>query len=515
MDENTLFREATLRICSSLEVEKALWRSLLYIRNYIPADRMSFHVVRPESGEVETVAYANPSGCVALAINTPLPPALKKVIEQEPPTPRVRIVERASGEELSWLITSSLKWPDGPYLVMSLTLEDEILGVVALSAKLEHRYTEEHARYFSILHEPFAIALANVLRFRELQTLKDMLADDNRYLWDELRRMTGEEIIGADFGLKPVMELVRQVSPMSSPVLLLGETGSGKEVIATAIHNSSPRKDGPFIRVNCGAIPESLMDSELFGHEKGAFTGALGRKRGRFERAHGGTIFLDEIGELPLEAQVRLLRVLQGREIERLGGVEPVKVDIRVIAATHRNLDGMTAGGTFREDLYFRLKVFPIVIPPLRERRIDIPALVHHFIRKKTQELGLGRLPSLAPEAMDRLAAYSWPGNVRELENTVERALILSRGRPLAFADLNEPVCTPARDNRDAHSHDACRLDEVVARHIHRVLRECGGRVEGPGGAAEILDVNPGTLRHKMRKLGIPFGRKTNSSTAT
>ena len=218
-----------------------------------------------------------------------------------------------------------------------------------------------------------------------------MLADDNRYLYDELRSVSGDEIIGSDFGLKTVMEMVRQVAPLDSPVLLLGETGTGKEVIANAIHYSSPRKDGPFIKVNCGAIPETLLDSELFGHEKGAFTGAISQKRGRFERADKGTIFLDEIGELPLQAQVRLLSVLQTREIERVGGTSPIPVDIRIISATHRDLEEMIASRRFREDLWFRLNVFPITIPPLRQRREDIPALLHHLMERKSRELSSRR----------------------------------------------------------------------------------------------------------------------------
>ena len=293
---------------------------------------------------------------------------------------------------------------------MQLILEGQLLGVVALSNRQGLKYDQSHARLLLLLNELLAVALANILQYRELQDLKDMLADDYRYLQQELQRQAGAEIIGADFGLKGVMDLVRRVSPLDSPVLILGETGTGKEVIATAIHNSSPRQNGPFIRVNCGAIPETLIDSELFGHEKGAFTGALSQKRGRFERAHQGTIFLDEIGELPPGAQVRLLRVLQAHEVERVGGTSPVKVDIRIIAATHRDLAAMVARGDFREDLYFRLQVFPIQIPPLRERTMDIPALVHYLLRKKSLELGLKGPSGLAAGAVDRLMSYSWAG---------------------------------------------------------------------------------------------------------
>ncbi|MBT8334467.1 MAG: sigma 54-interacting transcriptional regulator, partial [Deltaproteobacteria bacterium] len=313
----------------------------------------------------------------------------------------------------------------------------------------------------------------------------------------------------ADFGLKNVMNNVRQVAALSSPVLLLGETGVGKEIIASAIHNASPRRDGPFIKVNCGAIPETLLDSELFGHEKGSFTGAIDRKRGRFERAHGGTIFLDEIGELPPEAQVRLLRVLQEKEIERIGGSEPIKVDIRVIAATHRQLAEMMGKGTFREDLFFRLQVFPIEIPTLVERKGDIPALVQHFIQKKTRELKLPAIPTIDPRAYDHLMAYHWPGNVRELENAVERTIILHRQGPLSFADIGLK-----KEKKEAKSYvseidGSYNLDQVTSAHIRRVLQITNGRVEGNKGAADLLGINPGTLRHRMRKLGIAFGKNT------
>jgi hydrogenase-4 transcriptional activator len=294
-------------------------------------------------------------------------------------------------------------------------------------------------------------------------------------------------------------------------VLLLGETGTGKEIIANAIHYSSPRKDDPFIKVNCGAIPETLLDSELFGHEKGAFTGAISQKRGRFERADKGTIFLDEIGELPAQAQVRLLRVLQEKEIERVGGTSSIRVDVRVISATNRNLQEMITSGRFREDLWFRLNVFPIMIPPLRQRREDIPALVHHFIERKSRELKLTERAVLAHGALERLMAYDWPGNVRELENVIERALIQQRNGVLSFETPLAPQ-VPGRHEgtREAgHNRTPLSFDEMTIQHIRRALEMAGGKINGPGGAAQLLGLHPNTLRTRMTKLGIPYGRRS------
>ena len=323
VDDNDFFREATLRICGSLEIEKALWQWLLYARDFIPADGISLSTYNPGSGVSRIIAGAVVTGGMSLSIETHQKPKIKALIEEWYKEPNrgfhVRIIESIKEDPILGPVAGTMGVPDTPALQMRLKLEGEMLGNLVVTGNSGQKYTEEHARLLMLINEPCAVALSNYLRYREVSRLKDLLADDNRYLQDELIRVSGEEIVGADFGLKGVMELVRQVAPLDSPVLLLGETGTGKEVIASAIHKSSPRANGPFIKVNCGAIPDSLMDSELFGHEKGAFTGAISRKRGRFERAQGGTIFLDEIGELTAGAQVRLLRVLQEKEVERVG----------------------------------------------------------------------------------------------------------------------------------------------------------------------------------------------------
>jgi transcriptional regulator with GAF, ATPase, and Fis domain len=343
--------------------------------------------------------------------------------------------------------------------------------------------------------------MSNILQHQEILRLKEILSDDNTYLQQQMVKMSGDTVIGADTGLRGVMEMVRQVARLDSPVLLLGETGVGKEVIANALHYSSKRKDGAFIKVKCGAIPDSLIDSELFGHEKGAFTGAISRKRGRFERAHGGTIFLDEVGELPPAAQVRLLRVVQHREIERVGGTETIPVDVRIISATHRNMEEQVRSGKFREDLWYRLNVFPIMIPPLRQRVEDIPALAEHFLEMKSKELKIGKIPTASGDVIHRLANYHWPGNVRELENFVERALI--RGK-LETGDIFPSEERPASITDDKRgTQTITSLDKAMAAHIQKALDVAGGRIHGPKGAARILEVNPSTLRSRMLKLGI------------
>lgn len=519
VDENVFFREATLRICSSLDIAESLKSCFDYVKRYIPMNRMYLHIYDPDLNLTKIVAAARddmldePERIIYLPEEGRNERAAELMVDlmnngdviriRNQPDPEAgipEILERFGLHTMTSLMNMLLKLVKGKQI-----------GSLVVFADGLNRYTDEHARLLKLLHRPFAIAISNSMEHQEVIRLKDMLADDNRYLFAELRSASGDEIVGSDFGLKAVMRMVRKVSPLDSPVLLLGETGTGKEVIANAIHFSSPRKDKPFIKVNCGAIPETLLDSELFGHEKGAFTGAISQKRGRFERADKGTIFLDEIGELPAQAQVRLLRVLQEKEIERVGGTNSIRVDIRVISATNRNLQEMVASGQFREDLWFRLNVFPIMIPPLRRRREDIPALVHHFIDRKSNELKLTERPVLAPGFLERLMAYDWPGNVRELENIIERALIQSRGDMLSIEMLSAPqVAAGTNETYEERSDfEMLPLDKINARHISQALEMAGGKINGPGGAAQILGLHPNTLRSRMDKLGILYGRKS------
>ena len=315
------------------------------------------------------------------------------------------------------------------------------------------------------------------------------------------------DIVGAHTGLREILALVEGVAATDVPVLILGETGSGKELIARAVHERSPRLRGPLVRVNCGAIPGELIDSELFGHERGSFTGAVQTRRGWFERAHGGTLFLDEIGELSLPAQVRLLRVLQDGSFERVGGTEPLRADVRVVAATHRDLPAMVDQGQFRADLWFRISVFPLQLPALRQRKQDLPALAQHFATQAARRFRMAEVPIL-PGDLDRLCQHSWPGNVRELAAVVERAVLLGRGERLALAEslaLALPIRQPAVEQIVARQSVEASLEQAQIRHIEEALAATRGRIEGAGGAAERLGINPHTLRSRMRKFGLDW----------
>ncbi len=532
VDHNEFFREVTLRLCSNPELAEALHACVEYIGRHMPADAISLGGFEEDFESYRVLAVATPEGGFPLDVLVPMPPDVRaarnkyKTERERGQFPTVMIVKDSSKEPMSNAIDQFFGEESGSVLIMPLAIAGAMPGTLALAADDADRYTAADAELFALLKEPFHVALTNALRLRRIRELYARLEDDNRFFRDQLRNARGAEIIGADFGLQKVMQLVRRVAAIDSSVLITGETGTGKEVIANEIHLLSERNEAPFITVNCGAIPDSLIDSELFGHEKGAFTGALSRKRGRFERANGGTIFLDEIGELPMGAQVRLLRVLQERTIERVGGSDEIDVDIRVIAATHRDLPAMVAEGSFREDLYYRLKVIPIEIPSLRDRVNDIPALVQYALQKKAKELKIGDPPPLAPGAMDRLMAYSWPGNVRELENVVERELITCLDSALTFSTLDpvgidpagctDEISTVVFGNTDPVSDGitspdpstaSLLIDDVMADHIRRVLDLAGGQIEGAGGAAELLGINPATLRNRMRKLGVAFGR--------
>jgi formate hydrogenlyase transcriptional activator len=378
---------------------------------------------------------------------------------------------------------------------------DELVGAVAVLAR--RPIDDEEFHHLGVFAQQAAISIKSARLFDEIERLKNRLVVENAYLQEEIRREGGfEEIVGDSAAIRALLHTVRQVAPTDSTVLLFGETGTGKELVARAIHRLSPRRERALIKVNCGAISPSLVESELFGHERGAFTGALQRRLGRFELADGGTLFMDEVGELPPDVQVKLLRVLQEQEFERVGGDRPIRVDVRVIAATNRHLEAEVAAGRFRSDLFYRLNVFPARVPPLRERPEDIPRLAHHFVAHNRRKLGKP-LDGVSREGMDRLMGYAWPGNVRELQNVLERACVLATS---PVVQIHDALGDNASRTRDASSRDAsgiATLEEMERVHIQRALAASGGRVHGPRGAAVVLGINPNTLRSRMEKLGI------------
>jgi transcriptional regulator with GAF, ATPase, and Fis domain len=509
VDESEFFREMTLRICGSLDIHQALSQVFDYLQNHLPVDAIGLGHNDPELTKVHVVAKVARKGSHYIwageGDKIVLPDEAVKFMRSLPPDfPTVFAVnsqeqQHPSMREVYPGITSNSA------IFLRLEVHGGLAGVLLISTEGHNRYTAEHTRLLNTVREPFAIAMANARRYREVERMKDLLAEDNRALTADIKRITATEVVGADFGLREVMVMVRQIAPSNSPALLLGETGTGKQVIANAIHMASPRSKRPMVTMQCGAVPDTLLDSELFGHEKGAFTGASERKRGRFERADGGTLFLDEIGELSPEAQVKLLRVIQEQQFERVGGTKTVTVDVRVIAATHRDLEQMVREGRFREDLWYRLNVLPIRIPPLRLRREDIPSLVQYFVERKAQEMNLIHVPSILKETLERLQGYDWPGNVRELQNIVERALILSNTGTLLVPKLS--THSKAADHKAIGLQEPLRpLDEVIADHIRLVLNHVKGKISGKGGAADILQINPSTLYFRMKKLGINRG---------
>jgi formate hydrogenlyase transcriptional activator len=396
--------------------------------------------------------------------------------------------------------------------VLPLSGRDRALGILVLGRRADHPYAPDDIGFLGQVSNQIGIAVENALSYRQIAELTEKLSQEKLYLEDEIRTDANfEEIIGTSAALRRILKLVETVAPTQSTVLIYGETGTGKELIARAIHNLSPRREKTFVRLNCAAIPTGLLESELFGHERGAFTGAVAQRIGRLELADRGTLFLDEVGEIPLELQPKLLRVLQEREFERLGSTRTLCADVRLIAATNRNLEAMVGERKFRSDLFFRLNVFPIEVPPLRERAEDIPLLVRHFAKEFSRRMNK-TIETIPSEAMRALCQYGWPGNIRELQNVIERAVILSSRSSLKVpvAELQPYIPPePAAEIDPSHSRSTRRrpvrsiLAEVDPEQIVQALKEANGRVGGPEGAASLLGLKRTTFLTRMKKLGI------------
>jgi len=403
------------------------------------------------------------------------------------------------------------------FCVLPVTTPQQRYGAICFAHALPSVYLEADIEFLQMVANQVAMSYENALAFQRIRQLRDRLVQEKLYLEDEIRsQLNVNEIVGGCSGLKQVLKMVATVAKTDSTVLIRGETGTGKELVARAIHQASQRSQRIFVKVNCAAIPSGLLESELFGHEKGAFTGAISQRIGRFELAHQGTLFLDEVGDIPLELQPKLLRVLQELEFERLGSSRTIRVNVRLVAATHRNLKQMVEEGKFRGDLYYRLNVFPIHLPPLRERREDIPQLASHFAEKHGRRMGK-TVASIPPPVVNALAEYDWPGNIRELENFMERAVILSSGQvfeaPLAELSSSEVVRSGTAFRPSAQTlpdsdppgqtATGITLEHAERQHISRVLAETQWRIAGPNGAAARLGMKRTSLYSKMRKLGI------------
>lgn len=524
-DRLQLLLNLSNRITSNLELREVLRALSVNIREVMQCDAVAFSLRDAASGNFKVVALDFPRGKGFLKEGFLHIPGKNDPVVRALDTLKPVIVSAAGAGDISResyeiVVAEALK----SHCFIPLVNRDRALGVLTILRTTEDVFTPDDVEFLSQASGQITIAIENALAYREISELKDKLAQEKLYLEEEIRcELNFDQIVGDSPALRQVLELVETVAPSDSTVLLLGETGTGKELVARAIHDHSRRKGCTFVKLNCAAIPTGLFESELFGHEKGAFTGAISQKVGRLELADQGTLFLDEVGDVPLEIQPKLLRALQEREFERLGSTRTKKADIRLVAATNRDLEQMIADREFRSDLYYRLNVFPIRIPPLRERREDIPMLVSYFVQKFAGQMQK-RIETIPAAAMRALTEWDWPGNVRELANFIERAVILTRGTALdaplaelrkartgeltrtAAAQGHEDIARIVKETinaLDGRKDVADEYDSKQRAEIVRVLGETKGRVGGAEGAAARLGLNRTTLLSRMKKLGI------------
>ena len=512
-DRLQLLLNLTSRITSSLDLREVLRAIAANIRQVIQADLVTVSLPDGASGQIRVFAMDFPHGKGLIKEDLLVAPsaAAKKAMDTLKPV----VLDSQESDNCVSGHAEGIK----TQCIIPLVNRDRILGLLCPSRTTETPFVPEDVDFLSRASGQIAIAIENALAYHEISELKDKLAQEKLYLEEEIRSDSGfERIIGKSAALKRMLQLVETVAPSDSTVLLLGETGTGKELIARAIHDRGRRKDRTFVKLNCAAIPTGLLESELFGHEKGAFTGAITQKIGRLDLADQGTLFLDEVGDIPIEIQPKLLRALQEREFERLGSTHTRKVNVRLVAATNRNLEKMVADREFRSDLFYRLNVFPIRIPSLRERKEDIPLLVSYFVQKFAKQMQK-QIESVPSAVMKGLTAWEWPGNIRELENFIERAVILTRGKALEvpLTELRKTETEMAIDavvnkkraarkafssgpdiNAGAEEYERKQREEII-----QSLTACKGRVGGTDGAAIRLGISRTTLIYRMRRLGI------------
>jgi formate hydrogenlyase transcriptional activator len=460
-----------------------------------PHDYASLALLTPSGDRLVLRALDFPGGSGAIRKDMEIQPgaslAVAAVRDREAKRYTAEQLRQSDSEIAKRLVAEGIRTA----VCLPLVTRHRAIGALNLGSRRDNAFSDSDVTFLAQVANQIAIAVENAIVFREISKLKDKLAEEKLYLEDEIRTERNfSEMVGESAAFKAILKQIETVAPTRATVLILGETGTGKELIARAIHQLSGRSDRTFVKLNCAAIPTGLLESELFGHEKGAFTGAIAQKIGRFELADGGTLFLDEIGDIPLELQPKLLRALQEQDFERLGGNRTIHVDVRLVAATNRDLARMVEDREFRSDLYYRLNVFPIHVPPLRERREDIPILVRYFAQKYARRMDR-HIETISAESMERLYRYNWPGNIRELENLIERAVIISKGPVL---------CIPALDVRGETAESAPQTLAAAEReHIIRVLNETNWVLSGPSGAAARLGMKRTTLQSRMKKLGI------------
>jgi len=500
--------------CRHIEIKEMTQNIAQMLLHDMPIDQIMIRQITPDEECLETVAlgFLDPLHIQPESHSNCSKVEIKKLLKW---CAQGKIFYRSADNLLK--NSTSIVVPAGirrDVIIGPLGGPDGCRGILLLIAGPNKTFNPRHQSLAQALLDPFSVTQENDRRLHDLAVLREAAEADKQSLLRRLgRKELGDKIVGSDSGLNMVMERVEQVSHLNVPVLILGETGSGKELIARAIHKRSRRSASAFIRVNCGAIPAELVDSHLFGHERGAFTGATETRKGWFERADGGTLFLDEIGDLPIAAQVRLLRILQDGWLERVGGQKPIRVDVRIVAATHRDLATDVTENKFREDLWYRIAVFPIRLPALRERPQDITDLARHFAESAATHFGLCSIMP-TPEEIRLLTLYHWPGNVRELAAVINRAAILGNGtrlevaKSLGVSEDSMPSTAEDLKHMPTDSQSLTKnmsLEGVIKKHIESVLSVTGGRVDGSGGAAALLAINPNTLRAKMRKLHIDW----------
>ncbi len=498
--EEAVMLQLSQALLANLDVRKLLGAIAASLREVLPLDAATLGLYDEKAGNM-MVQF------LGMGENEPKQAELRLPIEGSPAGQVFRTrdpicLSSISGggfPESSVRHLSSLGMKSGCWV--PLIHRDQVVGVLAAASRIEGAFTQREMEMLVQIADQVAMAVSNAVVFRQIAELRDRLRQEKEYLEDEINLENRfEDIVGESGGLRQVLKEIETVAPTDATVLIQGETGTGKELLARAIHRLSRRSERTFVKVNCAAIPAGLLESELFGHEKGAFTGAIARKMGRVELANDGTLFLDEVGELPLDLQPKLLRALQEREIERLGGNRPIPINVRLIAATNRDLAQMVAERQFRSDLFYRLRVFPIFAPPLRDRLGDIPVLVRHFVASHSRRMSKN-ISTIPDETMHALCRWPWPGNIRELENFLERAVILTRGSVL-YVPLAE-LETKIAEEEEQLENTSPTLYAAEREHILRVLRETKGQIGGPDGAAERLGLKRTTLNSKLKKLGI------------